>query len=248
MVTLLELDCGREGGSAVCSLLKLVGRSILDNEPKPAKALPRLLRVELCLLKVGGVWVLHLLLTLSLRLRLALNTNPPIPLVGDTGRSRSGDILPCVGDISGPRTAPALSPLSPMVPGSDGGANFWDSSVGKGDRVAAVSISPPDIDVAAERRLLIAVLPRREPPRDVGRLEGVLSVGGLAISGSFVDMVDSRETVESRDMPGSSLRPDIDPASEPLSSSFRLYAAEPIPRSAVWRKYAASFAPNDAAI
>jgi hypothetical protein len=171
-----------------------------------------------------------------------------MPFVGDTGRSRSGDIRPCVGDMSGPRATPALSPLSPVVPVSDGGANFCDSSVGRGDRVAAVSVSPPDMDVAAEKRLLMAVLRPREPPLDVGRLDGALSVGGLASSGSFVDIVDSREIVESRDMPGSCLLPDIDPASEALSSSFRLYAAEPMPRSAVWRKYAGSFAPNDAAI
>ena len=192
--------------------------------------------------------MLHRLLTLSLRFMLALRTKPPMPFVGDTGRSRSGDMRPCVGDMSGPRAAPALSPLSPVVPCSDGGANFCDSSVGKGDRVAAVSVSPPDIDVAAEKRLLIAVLRPIEPPLDVGRLEGVLPMGGLASSGSFVEMVDSREVVESRDMPGSCLLPDIDPASDALSSSFRLYAAEPMPRSAVWRKYAGSFAPNDAAI
>lgn len=90
--------------------------------------------------------------------------------------------------------------------------------------------------------------PRIEAPRDVGRLDGVLSVGGLASAGSFVEAVDSRETVESRDMPGSCLLPDMDPASDALSSSLRLYAAEPMPRSAVWRKYAGSFAPSEAAI
>lgn len=248
MVTLLELDCGRDRGSADCSLLRLVGRSILDKVPNPATALPRLLKLELCLFKVGGVWVLHLLLTLSLRLRLALSTKPPMPFVGDTGRSRSGDILPCAGDICGPRAAPASSPPSAVAPGSDGGANLCESSVGRGDRVAAGSASPPETDVAAEKRLLVAVLPRIEAPRDVGRLDGVLSVGGLASAGSFVEAVDSRETVESRDMPGSCLLPDMDPASDALSSSLRLYAAEPMPRSAVWRKYAGSFAPSEAAI
>jgi hypothetical protein len=247
MVVLLELDCGREGASADSSLLRLVGRSILDNEPNPDMALARLLRVELCLLRVGGVCVLHLLLTLSLRFMLALSTKPPMPLVGDTGRSRSGEILPCIDDMSGPRVSPALSPLSPVVPCSDGGANFCDSSVGRGDRVAAASVSPPETEVAAEKRLLMAVLPRIEPPLDVGRLEGALSVGGLASSGSLLDAVDSRETVESRDMPGNCLLP-MDPVSDAVSSSFFLYAAAPLPLSADWRKYAGSFAPKDAAI
>lgn len=236
IVILLELDWGREGGSSAdCSLLKLVGRSILDSEPKPAMALPRLLNVGLFLFSVGGVCVLHLLLTLSPRFMLALRTKLPMPLVGDADRSRSGDILPCVGDMKGSRVAPALSPPSPVVPCSEGGANFCESSVGRGDRVAAVSISPPEMDVAAEKRLLMAVLPRMEPPLDVGRLDGVLSVGGLASSCSFVDMVDSRETVESRDMPGSCRRP-VEPLSEALSSSFFLYAAAPLPLSADWRK------------
>ena len=247
IVVLLELDCGREGVSADSPLLRLDGRSICDNEPNPDMALARLLKVELFLLKGGGVCVLHLLLTLSLRFMLALSTKPPMPFVGDTDRSRSGDILPCVGDICSPRVAPALSPLSPVVPCSDGGANFCDSSVGRGDRVAAASVSPPEIEVAAEKRLLMAVLPRIEPPLDVGRLEGVLSVGGLASSGSLLDIVDSREIVESRDMPGSCLLP-IEPASDASSSSFFLYAAAPLPLSADWRKYAGSFAPNDAAI
>lgn len=189
--------------------------------------------------------MLHLLLTLSPRFMLALRTKLPMPFVGDAGRS--GDILPCVGDMSGSRAPPALSPPSPVVPCCVGGANFCESSVGRGDRVAVVSMSPPDMDVAAEKRLLIVVLPRMEPPLEVGLLEGVLSVGGLASSGSLVEIVDSRETVESRDMPGSCLLP-IDPLSEALSSSFFLYAAAPLPLSADWRKYAGSFAPNEAAI
>lgn len=246
-MVLLELDCGREGVSADSSLLRLVGRSIFAKDPYPDMALARLLRVELFLFSGGGVCVLHLLLTLSLRFMLALSTKPPMPFVGDADRSRSGDLLPCVGDMNGPRVAPALSPLSPVVPCSDGGANFCDSSVGMGDRVAAASASPPEMEVAVEKRLLMAVLARMEPPLDVGRLEGVLSVGGLASSGSLLDVVDSRETVESRDMPGSCLLP-MDPVSDALSSSFFLYAAAPLPPSADWRKYAGSFAPNEAAI
>lgn len=177
-------------------------------------ALPRLLRVEFCLVKPGGVCVLHLLLTLSLRLSIALCTKPPMPLVGDTGRSRSGDILPCVGDMASARAALVLSPPSTDEPGSAGGANFWESSTGRGDRVlAALSASPPDSDVFVEKRLLNMALPRAEPPREPGELDRMLSGGGLLISGSIVD---------SRDMPGSCLLPDIEPTSEAPSSWFFL--------------------------
>lgn len=192
------------------SLLRVVGRSIFDSVPYPAIALPRLLKVEFCLLKPGGVCVLHLLLTLSLRLSMALCTKPPMPLVGDAGRSRSGEILPCVGDMASPRAALALSPPSTEEPGSEGGANFCESSTGRGDRVFAMdSASPPDIDVLVEKRLLNMALPRTEPPLEPGELERMLSGGGLLISGS---------TVDSRDMPGSCLLPDIEPTSEALSS------------------------------
>lgn len=221
-MVLLELDWGREGGSSVvCSLLKLVGRSILDSEPNPAIALLRLLKDGLFLFSVGGVCVLHLLLTLSPRFMLALSTKLPRPLVGDAERSRSGDILPCIGDMNGSRDARASSPPSPETPCSEGGANFCDSSVGSGDRFTADSASPPEMEVAAEKRLLIAVLPRMEPPLEVGRLDGVLSVGGLGSSSSLEDVVDSREAVELRDMPGSCFLT-IDPLSGALSSSFFL--------------------------
>jgi hypothetical protein len=60
-----------------------------------------------------------------------------------------------------------------------------------------------------------------EPPLEVGRLDGVLSVGGLGSSSSLVDVVDSREAVELRDMPGSGFLT-IDPLSEAVASSFFL--------------------------
>jgi hypothetical protein len=203
-------------------------------------ALPRLLRVEFCLLRTGGVCVLHRLLTLSLRLSMALCTNPPMPLVGDADRSRSGDILPCVGDMARARAARSLSPPSTEEPCSEGGANFWDSSVGRCDRpLARGSASPPDTDVLVEKRLLIMALPRTEPPREPGELERTLSGGGLLTSGS---------AVESRDMPGSCLLPDTDAVSEVVSSWFFLNAAEPLPPSGVCRKNAGSLAPSDAAM
>lgn len=193
---------------------------------------------------MGGVWVLQRLLTLSLRLSMALCTKPPMPFVGDADRSRSGDILPCVGDMASPRAARSLSPPSTDEPCSDGGANFWDSSTGRGVLpLLADSESPPEIDVLVEKRLLIMVLPRTEPPREPGELERTLSAGGLPTSGSMVD---------SRDMPGNCLRPDTEPDIEPVSEAVSSWvlrkAADPLPPSGVWRKKAGSLAPNDAAM
>jgi hypothetical protein len=201
-------------------------------------ALPRLLIVELCRVKAGGVCVLHRLETLSLRLSMALCTKPPMPLVGDAGRSRSGDILPCAGDMA--RARAALSPPSAGEACSEGGANFWESSMGSGERVLVTgSGSPPERDVLVEKRLLSMALPRAEPPREPGELERTLSGGGLLISGSAVD---------SRDMPGSCLLPAMESAPEMVSSWLRLYAAEPTPRSGVCLNHDGSFAPSDAAI
>jgi hypothetical protein len=126
-------------------------------------------------------------------------------------------------------------------PCSEGGANFCESSIGSGDRVFVMdSASPPESEVLVEKRLFNIALPRTEPPRDPGELDRKLSGGGLLISGS---------TVDSRDMPGSCcFLPDIEPASEAVSSWFRLYAAEPMPLSGVCLNHDGSFAPNDAAI
>lgn len=132
-----------------------------------------------------------------------------MPLVGEAGRSvRSGDILPCVGDMASPRTDPTWSTPSGDDPCSEGGANFCESSTGRGDRTFAGSASPPDMDVFEEKRLLKAALPRTELARE-GELERMLSGGGLDTSGSAVD---------SRDIPGSCFLPDSEPTSEGLSS------------------------------
>lgn len=77
--------------------------------------------------------MLQRLLTLSLRLSMALCTKPPMPLVGDVERSRSGEILPWVGDMAMTRAVRELSPSSASVPASDGGANFCESSVGSAE-------------------------------------------------------------------------------------------------------------------
>lgn len=210
MAALLWLEAGRDEGSKEGSRLSEFGRSFDDSVPYPGITLGRLLRVEFFLLRPGGACVLQRLLTLSLRLSMALCTKPPMPFVGEVERSRSGDILPCVGDMASPRAALASSPPSTDEPCSEGGANFWESRTGRADRVfAAASVSPPEMDVFVEKRLLSMALPRAEPPREAGELERALSGGGLLISGSIVD---------SRDMPGSWRLPDTDPASEAPSS------------------------------
>jgi len=122
-----------------------------------------------------------------------------MPLVGDAGRSvRSGEMRPCVGDIASAR-APAAAPSSSTAGDcASGGANFCDSSVGKGDRTFRIgSVLPLEATVPAEMRRL----PRPESARG-GGLEVELSSGGLESSGSNVD---------SRDMPGSCRFPKEDP-------------------------------------
>lgn len=148
-----------------------------------------------------------------------------MPFVGDVERSRSGEILPWVGDMASARAARSVSPPSTEEPCSEGGANFCESNTGRGVLpFTTESESPPEIDVLVEKRLLITVLPRTEPPREPGELERALSAGGLPMSCS---------AVESRDMPANCLRPDTDPVSEAVSSWFFLKAADPLPISAV---------------
>ena len=83
--------------------------------------------------------------------------------------------------------------------------------------------------MSAERRVLSEA---------AGELGGMLS-GGLLTSGS---------TVDSRDMPGSCRLADTDSASEAPSSCFFLYAAEPMPLSAVCPIQAGSLEPREAAM
>ena len=59
-----------------------------------------MLATESPLLKPEGDCTLHLLFTLSDLFIIALCTKPPMPFVGDAGRSSlSGEIRPCDGDI-----------------------------------------------------------------------------------------------------------------------------------------------------
>jgi hypothetical protein len=85
------------------------------------------LATELPRLRPGGDWTLHLLFTLSDLFIIALCTNPPIPFVGDAGRSRrSGEIRPCVGDIAIAR---------PSESDSSGGSSLWAGVNGIGEPI-----------------------------------------------------------------------------------------------------------------
>lgn len=109
IVRLLWLDPGRELETGDASRLKLPRTSLGGPMPPTAASVPStpllLLAIELPLLRPGPACVLHLLLTLSERLSIALWTNPPRPLVGETGLStRSREMRPCEGDIARART------------------------------------------------------------------------------------------------------------------------------------------------
>lgn len=144
------------------------------------------------------------MLTLSDRFNIALCTNPPIPFVGDAGRS--GEIRPCARDIVIPLPAPIRSSASNESV-SDGAASSCDSANGK-TGFESLTLSP-DMEVAFDILLLHAALPRTEPALE-GELDRALSGGGLVAS--------SDSTVDSLDMPGSCLRPEIEPVSDALSS------------------------------
>jgi hypothetical protein len=185
--------------------------------------------VEFCLVNPCGVCVLHRLLTLSLRLSMALCTNPPMPLVGDAGRSvRTGEMRPCVGDIAKARPEAASSSASCSDvddDGNDGKANFCDSNCGKGDLAGRDgSLLVPTIDVFADRRTL---------PRPLS-----------ARGGEPVPKLD----FESRDMPGSCLLPKAGSASATSSSLFFLSAADPTPRSGVCLNHSGDLLPRFSAI
>ena len=119
IVALLWLEVGLEEGRGEPSLLRLPGLDAPAAEPK-------LLATEFPRLRPGGACTLHLLLTLSDRFIMALCTKPPIPFVGEAGRSNlSGEIRPCEGDIAKPRVSAVESIL--------GGSNLCALDDGIGD-------------------------------------------------------------------------------------------------------------------
>lgn len=79
----------------------------------------RLLVTESPLLRPGGDCTLHLLFTLSDLFIIALCTKPPMPFVGDAGRSNlSGEIRPCDGDILTSESKLGGSSLCALVNGT----------------------------------------------------------------------------------------------------------------------------------
>lgn len=117
----------------------------------------RMLAVESCLVSEAPGCALHLLLTLSLRLSIALCTKPPIPLVGDGGRSMEMRFWAL--DIVRPMTVDSASAVDVWSGG--GGANLCESRNGSGDLDSVVRWSK--VERVLEGLLLQAALPRTEP-------------------------------------------------------------------------------------
>lgn len=94
----------------------------------------RLLAIEFPRLRPGGDCTLHLLLTLSDLFIIALCTNPPIPLVGEIGRSSlSGEIRPWDGDIASDLLDSPDLPSELAINWEPGGSNLWALDCGNGD-------------------------------------------------------------------------------------------------------------------
>jgi hypothetical protein len=217
-VALLWLDVGLEFGCGEFSLLKLLGFDSLA-----AMTEPRLLATESALLRPAGDWTLHLLFTLSDRFIIALCTNPPMPLVGDIGRSTlSGEIRPCVGDIAKPR-------LSEWV--SAGGSRICAGVKGIGEPKPLESFG---------LSLYVALAPLPYTALVLENVDGVCA-DSSNLSGSD----------DCRDIPGICiLVEEFDPWSDLSSFStwFFLYAGEFNPLSAVCLNHAGSLDARDCAI
>jgi len=125
---------------------------------------------------------------------------------------------------------------APLLLDPCGEASCWLSSAATSDFKSGL-LGVVDA-VAVENRPLESPLLLTEPARDaVSDAEGVgLLCRSFLLSGSI-----------SRDMPGRPLRPDAT-VSPTVSSLFFLYAADPVPLSAVCLNQEGSLAPSDAAI
>jgi len=228
---LLLLDVGREAGSSLPSLLLLpTGSSLgilyeLGSPPRPLRALA----VEFCRLRLAPGWALHRLLTLSERFIIALCTKPPMPLVGDAGRSLPAPIRAWDEDMVKVRPRPDWSPSVTEALSETDAACLG---------ISALCLLCSEIDVVVENLLLQAPLPLVEPAFD-SPSEVTLSAAGLVSRGS---------SEVSRDMPGSPLLPANTLSPPSCSSLLFLNAALPIPRSAVCLNQPGSLAPSDAAI
>lgn len=169
---------------------------------------------------------------LSERFIMALCTKPPIPFVGEAGRSLAELRRACEDDIVGVRPSVVLvCSVSALDAVSDTEVGGFEKSL--------LRLLWSESEVVVDILLLQAPLSLPESSL-VGSSEVTLSGAGL------MSLVGSIEP--SLDMPGRPLRPPTT-LSEPFESSLlRLYAALPMPRSAVCLKNDGSLAPRDAAI
>jgi len=238
LVRLLLLELGRESGSLLVSLLPEVGskRGILCepwSPPRPLRALTR----EFCRLKLPPGWALHRLLWLSDRFNIALCTKPPMPFVGEAGRSCELAMRACEEDMVSvrPTLNCSLSATDDAV--SDAGAAF-SCSASAAIRDFRSGLLLTDVR-AVEKRLLEKALSRIELGCD--------AVSDITLS-EGAGLPPRADPVEvSLDMPGSPLLPDAT-LSPPPSSLVLRYAAFPAPLSAVCLNHDGSRDASDAAI
>lgn len=188
---------------------------------------------EFCRLSMDPGCALDRLLTLSDLFMKALCTNPPMPFVGDVGRSVAFASRACDDDMLGVRSRPDCSPSVVEIVRSDmGDASACASSAATSDFRSGLLL--------VEVRVFEKALSRMEPVREVVSDFTLSDGAGLAsLAGS---------TEASRDMPGRPRLPDTMLSPAVTSSLFFLYAALPTPLSAVCLNQVGSRAPNEAAI
>lgn len=153
-------------------LREATGLEALSRKPPMGPTAPRTLAVESFRTSEEVGWALHLLLTLSVRFNMALCTKPPMPLVGDAGRSE----VRRVWAVDMVRPSTGASPSAVGGRSEVGNGNFCESSEGRGD--LASDLRSSDIEAMLVGRLFQVVLPRTEVILDVG-LGSAGSGGGL---------------------------------------------------------------------
>jgi hypothetical protein len=178
------------------------------------------------------------LLTLSDRFIIALWTKPPMPLVGDDGRSVVFARRAWEEDMVNVLLRPACSPSVTDEVFSDIGEFFsWPSSAAMRDlRSGLLLVDERTVENAALEAVLFLTDPARDAVSELTLSEGA---GLLALMGSVV---------VSRDMPGSPRLPDAKLSLDMESSLLLRYAALLKPLSAVCRNHEGSREPSEAAI
>ncbi len=198
-----------------------------------------MLTVEFCLLRLAPGCALQRLLTLSLRFIIALCTKPPIPFVGELGRSAALARRACDDEIERFRLKSPCCSVPVEEAWSDiGEACRCASSSARSDlRSALLSVA---FEGVAETRLLAMPLSRAEVVVDA--LSDPKLSAGVGPAG-----LDGSDAV-SRARPGSTLLLEATLCPAEASSLLFRYAADPVPLSAVCRNHAGSLDPREAAI